>query len=159
MITSERDENWQADGLTIYSHPFLPALMANCYVRTMPAEIVDGLPPAYENKRRSIRYKLDVPLRVILHKSDATLIRDGRGRELSDRGMCILVGVELRVGRAVDIEFTLPFSGEPIRVSSAVRNREGYRYGCEFIPEGQAERRDVARLRQALQILAAEKSS
>ncbi len=125
----------------------------------MATEIIANLSPAYLSKRRSIRYKLDVPLRVIRHKRDATLIRDGRGTELSELGMCVLAGVELDVGEEVEIEFTLPYSGEPIRVSGAVRNRKGYRYGCEFIPEGQVERKDVARLRQVLQTFAGEKSS
>lgn len=125
----------------------------------MATEIVANLSPSYLSKRRSVRYKLDVPLRVILHKPDATLIRDGRGTELSELGMCVLAGVELGLGEELEIEFTLPYSGEPIRVSGAVRNRKGYRYGCEFIPDGQSERKDVARLRQVLQTFAAEKPS
>jgi hypothetical protein len=118
-------------------------------------EIAVGLSYPYQTKRRSVRYKLDVPLRVILHEQDKTLIREGRGTELGEFGMCVLVGMELKVGGEVEIEFTLPYSGEPIRVSGAVRNRNGYRYGCEFIPDGQGERKDVARLRQALQTFAA----
>jgi hypothetical protein len=125
----------------------------------MASEIVAGLSPTYQNKRRSIRYKLDVPLRVILHKEDTALIRDGRGTEISEYGMCIMAGVELKLGEEVEIEFTLPYSGEPIRVSGAVRYRDGYRYGCEFTLDGQGERKDVARLRQVLQTFAAEKSS
>jgi hypothetical protein len=71
-----------------------------------------------------------------------------------------MVGVELDVGAEVDIEFTLPYSGEPIRVAGAVvRNRDGYRYGCEFIPDGLGEQKDVARLREVLQTFAGEKSS
>jgi len=125
----------------------------------VPTEKAVGLSPAFQNKRRSVRYKLDVPLRVILRKQDATLIRDGRGTELGDWGMCVLVGMELRVGKEVEIEFTLPYSSEPIRVSSAVRNRDGYRYGCEFIPDSQEEHKDVARLRQVLQTFAGESSA
>jgi hypothetical protein len=122
-------------------------------------EIAVGLSPSYQNKRRSIRYKLDVPLRVILHQQDKTLIREGRGTELGEFGMCVMVGMELKLGGEVEIEFTLPYSGEPIRVSGAVRNRKGYRYGCEFIPDGQGARKDVARLRQVLQTFAADQSS
>jgi hypothetical protein len=122
-------------------------------------EIAVGLSPSYQNKRRCIRYKLDVPLRVILHEQDKTLIREGRGTELGEFGMCVMVGMELKLGGEVEIEFTLPYSGEPIRVSGAVRNRKGYRYGCEFIPDGQGERKDVARLRQVLQTFAADQSS
>ncbi|MGA2233928.1 MAG: PilZ domain-containing protein [Terriglobales bacterium] len=125
----------------------------------MAGEIVAGLSSTCQGKRRSIRYKLDVPLRVILHKQDATLLRDGRGTEISEYGMCIMAGVELKLGEEVGIEFTLPYSGEPIRVSGAVRYRDGYRYGCEFTLDGQGERKDVARLRQVLQTFAAEKSS
>lgn len=125
----------------------------------MAPETAVGLSPSYQGKRRSVRYKLDVPLRVILHEQDKTLIRDGRGTELGEFGMCVMVGMELKVGGEVEIEFTLPYSGEPIRVSGTVRNRNGYRYGCEFIPDGQGARKDVARLRQVLQTFAANPSS
>jgi hypothetical protein len=125
-----------------------------CYVHTMATEIVANLSPAYLSKRRAARYRLDVPLRVILHKQAATLIRDGRGTELSEIGMCVMASLELRVGEELEIEFTIPYSGEPIRVSGAVRNRNGYRYGCEFTPNGQGERDNVARLHQVLQTFA-----
>ena len=125
----------------------------------MATEIVAGLSPAYQTKRRSIRYKLDVPLRVIFHKQDATLIREGRGTEISEYGMCVMAGVELKFGEEVEIEFTLPYSGEHIRVPGAVRNRNGYRYGCEFIPEGQGEEQAAVRLRQVLQTFAGERFS
>ncbi len=114
-----------------------------------------GLSASYASKRRCLRYKLDVPLRVILHEQDKTLIRDGRGTELGEFGMCVLVGMELKLGGEVQIEFTLPCSSEPIRVSGAVRNRNGYRYGCEFNPDGPGEEKAVERLRQALQTFAA----
>lgn len=121
----------------------------------MDTEIAVGLSPSYPIKRRAVRYKLDVPLRVILHEEDKTLIREGRGTELGEFGMCVLVGMELKVGGEVEIEFTLPYSSEPIRVSGVVRNRKGYRYGCEFNPDGPAEQKNVERLRQALQTFAA----
>ena len=72
--------------------------------------------------------------------------------------MCVMMGMELNLGIELEIEFTLPFSGEPIRVAGAVRNRDGYRYGCEFIPDGQGERKDVERLRDVLQTFAGEKA-
>jgi hypothetical protein len=122
-------------------------------------EIGAGVLLASQNKRRAARYKLDVPIRVILQKLTTTLIRDGRGTELSEYGMCIMVGVELGVGEEVEIEFTFPYSGEPIRVSSVVHNRVGYRYGCEFIPEGQGEEQAAVRLRQVLQTFAGERFS
>jgi PilZ domain len=125
----------------------------------MATEIVANVSTKQLNRRRAVRYKLDIPLRVILHRLDATLIRDGRGTEINEYGMCVMAGLELAVGEQVGIEITLPYSGEPIRVPGAVRNRQGYRYGCEFIPDGQGERNEVARLRQILPTLAGEKSS
>jgi hypothetical protein len=113
------------------------------------------LSPSYAIKRRAVRYKLDVPLRIILHQEDKTLVREGRGMELSELGMCVSVGLELKVGGEVEIEFTLPYSSEPIRVSGAVRNRKGYRYGCEFNADGPGAQKAVERLRQALQTFAA----
>jgi hypothetical protein len=109
----------------------------------MATEIVANLSPAYLSKRRSIRYKLDVPLRVIVQKEETTLVRDGRGTELSECGMFVMARVELGVGEEVEIEFTLPYSGEPIRVSGVVRNRNGYRHGCEFIGRSWRRKRAV----------------
>jgi hypothetical protein len=72
--------------------------------------------------------------------------------------MRVMVGMELTVGEQVEIEFT-PADSEPIRVASTVRNRKGYRYGCEFTGEGLGEQKEVARLRVALQTFAAGFSS
>jgi hypothetical protein len=119
---------------------------------------VARLSPTSGRQRRSVRYGFDVPLRVIFHKREQTLIREGRGTELSDRGICVVAIQEFGVGEKLQIEFTLPYSGEPIRVSSAVRNLNGLRCGCEFIPRDIGEQRDVTRLRQVLQSFAGETS-
>ncbi len=122
----------------------------------MALEITANPSPSYLSPRRAARYKLDVPLRVVLQKDVTVLIREGRGTELSQLGMCVWAPVELKIAEELGIEFTIPFSGEPIRVSGVVRNRKGYRYGCEFIPDNEGERADVARLLQVLQTFAGE---
>ncbi|HLM79600.1 MAG TPA: PilZ domain-containing protein [Terriglobales bacterium] len=106
--------------------------------------------PIYERERRWPRYRIDVPVRAVIHKPDRTLIRDGRGTEMSEGGMCLMMGAELGLGDEIEVEFTPPYSGKPIRVRSEVRNRTGYRYGVEFVPEGKKERSEVARLRLML---------
>jgi PilZ domain len=113
----------------------------------------DAVSPVHEQERRWPRYKIDVPVRAVIHKPDKTLIRDGRGTEMSQGGMCLmcqLMGVELGLGDEIEVEFTPPYSGKPIRVRSEVRNRNGYSYGVEFVPEGKEERIEVTRLRQML---------
>jgi len=64
----------------------------------------------------------------------------GRGNELSEGGMAVTAGAELRPGREVAIEFTPPYTSVPIRVRGTVRNRTGYRYGVEFLTESAASR-------------------
>jgi len=115
--------------------------------------------PVYEGKRRWPRHKIDVPVRAVIRKPDKTLIRDGRGMEMSEGGMCLFIGVELGLGEEIEVEFTPPYSGSPIRVRSQVRNRTGYRYGVEFVPEGEKERSEVNRLRQMLKTFEEAKSS
>ncbi|MGA7381311.1 MAG: PilZ domain-containing protein [Terriglobales bacterium] len=126
----------------------------------MSATVADApVLPAYPQERRWPRYKIDVPVRAVVHKPDKTLIRDGRGTEMSEGGMCLVAGVELGLGDEIEVEFTPPYSGEPIRVRSEVRNRDGYRYGVEFVADDKEERSDVARLRQMLKTFAEAKLS
>jgi len=70
--------------------------------------------------------------------------------EMSEGGVCLLMDAELGLGDTIELEFTPPYSGKPIRVRSEVCNRTEYRYGVKFIPEGNEERSEVARLRQVL---------
>jgi len=111
--------------------------------------------PLYEQVRRWPRHKIDVPVRAVIHKPGRTLILDGRGMEMSEGGICLLMDAELGLGDKIELEFTPPYSGKPnsgkpIRVRSEVCNRTEYRYGVKFNPEGEEERSEVARLRQIL---------
>jgi len=116
----------------------------------MATSITDAAAFPVEQERRWPRYKIDVPIRAVIRKPDRTLIREGRGTEMSEGGMCLMMGAELGLGEEIEVEFTPPYSGKPIRVRSEVRNRNGYRYGVEFVPEGMEERSDATRLRQML---------
>ncbi len=73
-----------------------------------------------------------MPIRVIVSRAMTASIFDGRGTSLSEGGMALFAGVELRPGDQVAVEFTPPFSAPPIRVDATIRNRIGYHYGVEF---------------------------
>jgi hypothetical protein len=103
--------------------------------------------------RRWPRQRLDVPLRVVIHTADKTIIRDGRACELSEGGMSFAAGVELKTGDRVEIEFTPAYSGLPIRVCAVARNGNGYKYGAEFVASNNQERHEIASLRENLQTL------
>jgi hypothetical protein len=112
----------------------------------------------YITQRRWPRQTLDVPVRVVIHTSDKTIIRDGRGRELSEGGMCFTAGVELKAGDQIEVEFTPAYSGHPIRVRAVARNRDGYSYGVEFLAASDRERHEITSLRENLQTLSSSSS-
>lgn len=103
--------------------------------------------------RRWRRFHLDVPIRVIVHTHRKTSVFVGRGNELSEGGMAVTAGVELRLGDESEIEFTPPYSNSPIRIRGVVRNRAGYRYGMEFVAGDDQELQAVQRLKSVLGVL------
>ncbi len=103
------------------------------------------------HSRRFRRYKLDVPVRVVVQTEDKVRIIDGRGNELNEGGLAVNAGVELALDESVEVEFTPPYSGEPIRARAIVRNRDGYRYGLEFLSETPDDCERVMDIRVALQ--------
>src|ERR1700730_2593892 len=109
--------------------------------------------PVNNPPRRWLRHRLNVPLRVIIHTPDKTIIREGRGCELGGGGMSFAAGVELKTGDQVEIEFTPAYSGRPIRVRAVARNGNGYMYGAEFVASSDQERQEIASLRENLQTL------
>ena len=115
----------------------------------MSSEIV--LP--YETLRRWPRYTTDVPVRLITQRATNAAVVHGRGRELNHGGMVVFAGVELSVGEQVAVDFTPPYAGQPIRVRSFVRNRNGYAYGLEFITENDADYSNVGQLESILRTL------
>jgi hypothetical protein len=113
------------------------------------ALLAQGSP--YPKVRRWPRYKLNVPLRVIADLATKTAIVQGRGTELNGGGLAVFAGIELAVDAQVGVEFTPPYSGEPIRTRCVVRDRNGYIYGLEFIAESDEDFDKVEQIRSALQ--------
>ncbi len=91
--------------------------------------------PVHSTLRRWPRYKLNIPVRLIAEKGDKVVIVPGRGNELNEGGLAVFVGMELATDERISVEFTPPYSGIPIRARCAVRDRNGYTYGLEFLTE------------------------
>jgi hypothetical protein len=108
-------------------------------------------PIPFPSTRRWPRLKINVPIRVILPRDGRVMIIEGRGNELNEGGMQIFAGVELRVGDTVEVEFTPPYHGMPIRTRSIIRDRRGYYYGIEFLHHNADDERKIVAIRQALQ--------
>jgi hypothetical protein len=107
--------------------------------------------PQIINTRRYRRYKLDVPVRVIVHSEEKTRIIHGRGNELNQGGLAVNAGVELEVGDEVEVEFTPAYTHQPLRARASVKNRNGYRYGLEFMTETAVDYERVEDIRIALE--------
>ncbi len=104
----------------------------------------------YDALRRWPRYRLEVPLRIVAQKTAKTVIVQGRGNELNEGGMAVFAGIELALQEEVAVEFTPPYSGDPIRVRAIVRNRKGYSYGVEFLTRTIDDHQNVDQIRTVL---------
>src|SRR5215470_7220268 len=104
--------------------------------------------------RRWQRYRLNVPIRLIYKHEGASKIVSGRGNDMSEGGVLVFAGLELKTGDEVSIEFTPPFSAGPVRAKGIVRHRRGYNYGIEFVLESDADREQTERFRGLLRLAA-----
>ena len=104
--------------------------------------------------RRWQRYRLNLPVRLIVTRDDGTRIAEGRVHDVSEGGVLLFAGVELRPSDQISVEFTLPYSSTPVRAPGAVRHRRGYNYGVEFRCETPAEQELVAKFRNLMQLAA-----
>ena len=123
----------------------------------MFTEVVAPL-PGYAKVRRWSRYRINVPIRIVVQRPDKTVISNGRGTELNEGGMSIFAGIELREGQRVEVEFTPPY-GQPVRARGTVRDRNGYNYGVEFLLLSQEDKAQAEQIRQVLGAIATSGSS
>jgi hypothetical protein len=93
---------------------------------------------------------VDVPVRLVLHGYNRTFLVEGCGNQLSEGGMLVFAGLQLPVGREVEVEFQLPQSEEPLRVPATIRDRDRYFYGLEFTADNAEQQHQITRLRESL---------
>ena len=124
-------------------------------LRTAPLVNGNGK-PAQERAifRRWQRYRLNLPIRIIVCRDDSTRISDGRASDISEGGMLVFAGIELKAEDRIFIEFTPPYSSSPVRAPGVIRHRRGYNYGVEFMDETAAEQEQTERLRNLLKLAA-----
>jgi PilZ domain len=64
---------------------------------------------------------------------------NGLGVNISDGGMCLFAVANLPLGSQLEVEFRLPHSRMPVRLTAAVRHRALYLYGLEFLAKRSVE--------------------
>lgn len=78
----------------------------------------------------------------------------GRGNDMSEGGVLVFAGMELKTGDEVAIEFTPPFASGPVRARGLVRHRRGYNYGIEFLLDSEADKEQTEKFRGLLRLAA-----
>lgn len=95
--------------------------------------------PDYSRVRRWPRHKVSLSLRVLIQGLAGAEQMYGHGRDISEGGMAVYVPTDFEIGDTTTIEITFPNSIEKLSLRAVVRNREGFRYGVEFISPTQQE--------------------
>jgi len=88
-----------------------------------------------------------------MHEGTSKIV-SGRGNDMSEGGVLVFAGLELKTGDEVSIEFTPPFSAGPVRAKGIVRHRRGYNYGIEFVLETETDKEQTERFRGLLRLAA-----
>jgi len=81
-----------------------------------------------EEARQYPRFKLEMEVTVI---SPTSGLAPGRTLEISERGMSAILPVELPLGEMVELNLKLPLGS--VHMRAAVRNRNVFRHGFEFV--------------------------
>ncbi len=112
--------------------------------------------PAQERAifRRWQRYRLNLPIRLIVARDENTRISEARANDISDGGMLVFAGIELRADDKVFVEFTPPYSSGPVRAPGVIRHRRGYYYGVEFLGASPEDKEQTDRFRNLLKLAA-----
>ncbi len=102
-------------------------------------------PGPYDKLRRYPRVKSDIRVHVFVPPRNPTTECFGRGYDISESGMAIYVPLELTVGQPVLVVLEVPQCHVRLGLTATVRNSNGYRYGIEFLPTGNTERKELKR--------------
>lgn len=105
--------------------------------------------------RRWKRYRVDIRLKITYWKDSAKKIVFGQSSDVSEGGMAAYVPVEMQPGNNIDIEAILPYTAtkKPVIIKAIIRNRNGFRYGLEYVLITETVRETLPRLLKALELV------
>jgi len=85
------------------------------------------------SRRRYARYEIAAPLLLVVYRPGTILRIHGRSLEIGEGGIRAVLSGEVRLGERVDIEFTLPFFPQSLRMRAVVRHQAQLQCGVEFL--------------------------
>jgi len=113
----------------------------------------DLLEDDWDMPRRWSRYKIDVRVKIVTRRNGVGTATFGRGTDISEGGMSTYISMEIGVGKTVEMDLTLPYSQQPLKIHAIVRNRRGFCYGLEFVNLAPPEREQILRACKALSLV------
>lgn len=120
----------------------------------IPAESTNGEGERsnLQSQRRWPRFAVDMPVQVRVTTQGPTRVIacQGQGTDLSCGGLAVTAEIDLAIGAQIGVEFVPPYSNQPITFRGFVRNRDGARYGIEFITENDDDYRKTGELQEGL---------
>jgi c-di-GMP-binding flagellar brake protein YcgR len=105
------------------------------------------------DRRRWDRCHIDVQVKAKLGVNGEHRVLHGRGTDLSCGGVAAVIAADLVIGQTIDVEVTLPYTTQPVRVRATVRNRDSYRYGLQFVNLSPADQKLIQQTCTALALL------
>lgn len=87
----------------------------------------------YAKARRWPRFAVDLSLRVRIPSSAGKEYVLAHGRDVSQGGMALYVPLEFEIGDIAELELSFPGVDAVVTLQATVRNREGFKYGVEFL--------------------------
>jgi hypothetical protein len=103
---------------------------------------VAAAPPC---ERRWERIKIDCRLRVAFTVGSEVETIDGQGNDVSGGGMSVYIPAELAVGDNVTVELVRRYGKPRVTAAATVNNRNGFRYGLEFVGLEDDQREQVVK--------------
>lgn len=106
--------------------------------------------PSKLGTRHFSRYRIDVRVLAKVRRDSAIVVLRGRSTDISQSGMGVTLSGDLQPGEVVNMEFSLPFTREPLHLRAVVRRRNGLNYGVEFLTLSAPQRAAIQRLSEPL---------
>jgi hypothetical protein len=100
--------------------------------------------------RKHPRIGMDISARVFCKGGASSL---ARAHDISCGGLSLYAPMELAKGDVIKIAFELPHSRMRFGVSAVVKNRDGFRYGVEFLELTPQEFAEIKRVTKLLAIV------
>jgi hypothetical protein len=94
--------------------------------------------------RKFPRFPLDLRIKVNFKVNKVTQRALVKTIEIATHGISVNSPVELPLNSQLELEILLPGTKIPLRLWAVIRNKNGTRYGVEFISASDAHRNEIA---------------